>query len=239
MKVERTDFIAVPVSDLGQADEFYGQTLALARNPHASGERWVEYETGNLTLALSMFGGGVALGVDDVHEARRTLEQAGVEFPHEVFDSGVCHVTGFKDTDGNSLMLHRRYAPLEPYDKPATDVQRTDFVGVNVTDRAQVAEFYGGLLGLAEIEKPEVLKKNGGLWYGVADVQLHVGVEDVVAPSKRHPAFEVEDLEAVRSYLEENGVRTRDERDVPGARRFSFFDPFGNRFELMEKTAGR
>jgi catechol 2,3-dioxygenase-like lactoylglutathione lyase family enzyme len=102
-------------------------------------------------------------------------------------------------------------------------------------DRAR--EFYGGLLGLEEIEKPEVLKKNGGMWYSVADVQLHVGAEDVVAPSKRHPAFEVEDVGGVRAYLEQNNVRTKNEPDIPGvAHRFSFFDPFGNRIELIEKT---
>ncbi|HEX6185821.1 MAG TPA: VOC family protein [Pyrinomonadaceae bacterium] len=102
---------------------------------------------------------------------------------------------------------------------------------------AEAREFYGGLLGLEEIEKPEVLKGNGGMWYGVADIQLHVGVEDAVAPSKRHPAFEVEDAKGVRAYLERSGVRTKDEPDVPGVvHRFSFFDPFDNRFELLEKT---
>ena len=102
---------------------------------------------------------------------------------------------------------------------------------------ARAREFYGGLLGLEEIEKPEVLKGNGGMWYGVADVQLHVGVEDTVAPSKRHPAFEVEDAVGVRAYLEQSGVRTKDEPDIPGVvHRFSFFDPFDNRFELLEKT---
>lgn len=101
---------------------------------------------------------------------------------------------------------------------------------------AQAREFYGGLLGLEEIEKPEVLKKNGGLWYKVADIQLHVGVEDAVAASKRHPAFEVEQVAEVRAYLERSGVRTKDEPAVPGVERFSFFDPFGNRIELMEKT---
>ena len=101
----------------------------------------------------------------------------------------------------------------------------------------QAREFYGRVLGLEEIEKPEVLKPNGGMWYGVADVQLHVGVEDVVAPSKRHPAFEVEDAKGVRAYLEQSGVRTKDEPDVPGVvHRFSLFDPFGNRIELLEKT---
>ena len=101
----------------------------------------------------------------------------------------------------------------------------------------EAREFYGRLLGLEEIEKPEVLKKNGGLWYSVADVQLHVGVEETVAPSKRHPAFEVEDVADVRAYLEQSGVPTKNEPDIPGVvQRFSLFDPFGNRIELFEKT---
>ena len=116
--------------------------------------------------------------------------------------------------------------------------KRLDHVQVCIPRGAETEarEFYGGLLGLEEIEKPEVLKKNGGLWYSVANVQLHVGVEDVVAPSKRHPAFEVEDVKSVRAYLEQHGVRTKDEPDIPGVvHRFSFFDPFGNRIELIEK----
>ena len=101
---------------------------------------------------------------------------------------------------------------------------------------AQAREFYGGLLGLEEIAKPEAIRKNGGMWYNAADVQLHVGVEDSVAPSKRHPAFEVENVSAVRAFLEQSGVRTKDEEAIPGMRRFSFFDPFGNRIELLEKS---
>jgi predicted enzyme related to lactoylglutathione lyase len=146
--VRRIDFVAQAVGDLEQADAFYGGALGLARNPNASGERWVEYETGNLTLSLSTFGGAIAIGVDDVDAARATLEDAGVEFAGGTFDSGVCNGAALTDPDGNSLLLHRRYAPLEPYDKPATEIERTDFVGVNVTDRGRAAEFYGGLLGL-------------------------------------------------------------------------------------------
>jgi len=120
------------------------------------------------------------------------------------------------------------------------NVKRLDHVQVCVTRGAEerAREFYGQLLGLEEIEKPEVLRANGGMWYNVADIQLHVGVEDAVAPSKRHPAFEVEEIAAVRAYLEQNGVRTKDEPRLPGVTRFSFFDPFGNRIELMERTAG-
>jgi catechol 2,3-dioxygenase-like lactoylglutathione lyase family enzyme len=119
--------------------------------------------------------------------------------------------------------------------------KRFDHVQVCIPRGAEDAarDFYGRVLGLEEIEKPEVLKKNGGMWYAVAGVQLHVGVEEVVAPSKRHPAFDVDDAKAVRAYLEGHNVRTRDEPDIPGVvHRFSFFDPFGNRIELLEKTQG-
>jgi catechol 2,3-dioxygenase-like lactoylglutathione lyase family enzyme len=117
--------------------------------------------------------------------------------------------------------------------------KRLDHVQVCIPRGAetQARAFYGGLLGLEEIEKPEVLRANGGMWYNVADVQLHIGVEDTVAPSKRHPAFEIENIAEVRTYLERNGVRTKDEETIPGVvARFSFFDPFGNRIELIEMT---
>ena len=100
----------------------------------------------------------------------------------------------------------------------------------------EARRFYGRLLGLEEIVKPAELRENGGLWFEVAGIQLHVGVEEVVARSKRHPAFEVEDAAGVRHYLEEQGVRTKDEPDAAGMRRFSLFDPFGNRIELMERV---
>ena len=119
--------------------------------------------------------------------------------------------------------------------------KRFDHVQVCIPRGAEESarDFYGRVLGLEELEKPEALKRNGGMWYAVAGVQLHVGVEDVVAPSKRHPAFEVEDAAGVRAYLERHGVRTKDEPDIPGVfHRFSLFDPFGNRIELLEKTKG-
>jgi predicted enzyme related to lactoylglutathione lyase len=120
--VERADFVAVPVRDLKRADEFYGTTLGLDRNPNSS-ERWVEYELGNVTVALvspEVMGPGfqakghqmpIGLRVSDVAAARAKLEAEGVEFQHETIDSGVCHLATFSDPDGNRLQLHRRYAP--------------------------------------------------------------------------------------------------------------------------------
>jgi catechol 2,3-dioxygenase-like lactoylglutathione lyase family enzyme len=100
---------------------------------------------------------------------------------------------------------------------------------------AEARAFYGQLLGLAEIEKPAPLRAGGGMWFQIADIQLHIGLEAQQGPSKRHPAFEVEDLKAVRAHLEAHGVPTRDEPQLAGVTRFSFSDPFGNRIELLER----
>ena len=95
--------------------------------------------------------------------------------------------------------------------------------------------FFGEVLGLEEIEKPEALKPKGGLWFKIANIQLHLGIEDAQTRSRRHPAFEVVDLENIRAYLGEQGVEIKDEIAIPGMSRFSFFDPFGNRIEFLEK----
>ena len=65
------DFIGLPVKDMARAEEFYGGTLGLARNP-SSDEHWAEFETGNLTIALSEWP-AIGLQVPDVQQARRTL----------------------------------------------------------------------------------------------------------------------------------------------------------------------
>jgi predicted enzyme related to lactoylglutathione lyase len=120
--VERADFVSVPVRDLERAAEFYGGKLGLERSRGYS-ERWREFETGNVSLALipiEMLGreeitpniAPIAIRVPDVAEAREKLEAAGVEFPMETIDSGVCHIAPFRDPDGNALQLHRRYAPF-------------------------------------------------------------------------------------------------------------------------------
>lgn len=196
----RVDFVAVPVEDLGRADAFYGETLGLARNPHASGERWVEYETGNLTIALSSYGGCVALGVDDVEAARAKLEGVGVGFEGETFDSGVCRGASFKDPAGNPLLLHHRYAPLEAWDPPPGQFERTDFVGIPVTDRAAGVEFYGETLGLrrntlAHEEWPELEPGNAtvllstpeqtGVPFRPGDYSITLRVADVADSMER------------------------------------------------------
>lgn len=116
-------------------------------------------------------------------------------------------------------------------------VKRLDHVQlcIPVGEEARAREFYGRVLGFDEIEKPDALKPSGGLWFQVADIQLHIGVETATAKSKRHPAFEVEGLDDIRSYFQEQQIEVREEIPVPGLKRLSFFDPFANRIELLEK----
>ncbi len=95
-------------------------------------------------------------------------------------------------------------------------------------------EFYCGILGLKEIEKPKRMKANGGFWVEIADVQIHIGTEDMNGISKRHPAFEVEDLDAVKSYLIKEKISVVEQQSVNELNRFSFFDYWDNRIELMQ-----
>jgi predicted enzyme related to lactoylglutathione lyase len=126
--VERTDFATVVTQDKERALAFYGETLGLRRNPNSHDE-WPEFETGNITLSIVHYEqigrreftpsiSPIALRVADVEDARRKLEEAGVEFFGETIDSGVCHLAVFSDPDGNRLILHRRYAPYADGSQP-------------------------------------------------------------------------------------------------------------------------
>jgi catechol 2,3-dioxygenase-like lactoylglutathione lyase family enzyme len=117
MRVERIDFVDVPSRDIERSIAFYRDVLGLPQNPREPNE----FEAGNVTLAIWMpedqgvefpksGAHGIALRVADVSAARAELEAKGVEFIGER-DSGVCNMAFFEDPDGNSLILHRRYAP--------------------------------------------------------------------------------------------------------------------------------
>ena len=121
IQVERTDFVSVPVTDMERAKRFYSETLGM-HSPNLDAG-WPEFETGNVSLYLvdpTRMGQEfkphpthIALRVPDVTAARETLEAAGIEFDGEIMDTGVCHMAFFHDSEGNALMLHRRYAPVE------------------------------------------------------------------------------------------------------------------------------
>jgi predicted enzyme related to lactoylglutathione lyase len=126
--VERVDYIRVPVTDIGEAKRFYGGVLGLRENPNSPGDDWIEYEAGNVTLAVMtphthdyeftpLPPATIALRVADVAAAKAKLEAAGLEV-NEMWDSGVCNGAGVSDPAGNRILLHHRYAPYPDGSKP-------------------------------------------------------------------------------------------------------------------------
>jgi predicted enzyme related to lactoylglutathione lyase len=123
--VTGVDFVSIATRDLERANTFYKDTLGLRRSAYRPDRNFAEYETGTVTLGVidpERMGVGsfqanvnaIALHVEDVEDARKTLEERGVSFHGDIFDTGVCHMAFFADPDGNALMLHHRYAPRVP-----------------------------------------------------------------------------------------------------------------------------
>jgi catechol 2,3-dioxygenase-like lactoylglutathione lyase family enzyme len=111
-------------------------------------------------------------------------------------------------------------------------------ITVPTGQEAAAREFYCGVLGLPEIEKPAALKPRGGFWLAVGNRELHVGAEAGVnrSATKAHVAFAVDDLSFWRSKLSERGFVLEDGVPIPGCARFEFRDPFGNRVEMIERA---
>jgi catechol 2,3-dioxygenase-like lactoylglutathione lyase family enzyme len=117
MDVEKVDFVSFLTQDIARARRFYTDVLGL--EIETEGENDMELRCGQVTLDI-FFGesigqpfapspAGVALRVADVDAARTELEAKGVAFDGDTVTTSVCKQAWFKDPDGNSLMLHRRF----------------------------------------------------------------------------------------------------------------------------------
>jgi catechol 2,3-dioxygenase-like lactoylglutathione lyase family enzyme len=100
--------------------------------------------------------------------------------------------------------------------------------------------FYGELLGLEELPKPEALAGRGGCWFRAGAQELHVGVEDPFTPARKaHPGLVVADLDALAARLTAAGADVAYDGLIPGVKRFETVDPFGNRLEFRAATPER
>ena len=117
MQVERVDFVSFFTQDIKRARQFYAETLGL--EIESEGEHDMEFRAGQVTLdvfdptsmgqSFAVSPAGMALRVPDVDAARAELEGRGVKFDGETIETSVCRMASFKDPDGNSLLLHRRF----------------------------------------------------------------------------------------------------------------------------------
>lgn len=101
----------------------------------------------------------------------------------------------------------------------------------------EARDFFGGLLGLEEIEKPEALRPRGGCWFKVGTHQLHIGVDHDFRPARKaHPAFAVQQIENLFERLSKAGIRCAWDEELFGIKRFYANDPWENRLEFTEPT---
>ena len=120
-QIEHVDFVSFFTEDIPRAKRFYSDVLGLEIETEGASD--MEFRAGQVTLDIfdptsvgqpfAPSPAGLAFRVQDVAQARAELETRGVAFDGETLDTGVCHMAFFKDPDGNSLMLHRRYAPRD------------------------------------------------------------------------------------------------------------------------------
>ena len=125
--VQKVDFVSVMVRDIEAGKRFYGEVLGLGLDPRAP-EAYPQYDIAGLTLLITTpeaigrefaaSNAAIALRVPDVAAARAELEGHGVTFFGDTMDTGVCHMAIFTDPDGNTLILHHRYAPFQDGSMP-------------------------------------------------------------------------------------------------------------------------
>jgi len=101
-------------------------------------------------------------------------------------------------------------------------------------------DFYAGVLGLEEVDKPPVLAARGGCWFRGHGIELHLGVEHDFRPARKaHPGLLVTNLDAWADRLTAAGYPADRDEDFPGMRRFYSYDPHGNRLEFLQPLPAR
>lgn len=108
----------------------------------------------------------------------------------------------------------------------------------------EARRFYGEVLGLQEVQKPQPLVGRGGCWFRAFDgdvvvAEIHLGVDDPFVPAKKaHPGLacaSLVELEAIAERVVQGEYELSwAERDTfEGYVRFHTRDGFGNRLEVM------
>jgi predicted enzyme related to lactoylglutathione lyase len=116
MKINNIAFVGIPVTNIDRAREFYEGVLGLKVSEEMGKGRWVEYDIGGGTLALSNFpdqwkpspeGTSVALEMDNFEESIKRLKDQQVPFDAEPFESPCCRMAVVMDPDGNKIIIHK------------------------------------------------------------------------------------------------------------------------------------
>jgi glyoxylase I family protein len=113
--------------------------------------------------------------------------------------------------------------------------ERIDHVAIIVTDLERARQFYAGVLGLQEVDRPESFDFVGA-WFQIGPTCLHLlGKPKSDSDSPRHFCLWVSDLRSTAAQLESAsaGVQWKTDHKIPGIDRFFVHDPDGNRIEFQ------
>src|SRR5438477_7557316 len=213
MKIKAIGFVAVPVTNIKHAREFYEDVLGLTVSEEMMGGKWIEYAVGNNTLAIANVGEqwtpsdqgtGTALEVEDFEEAIKHLKDQHVRFAAEPFETPCCHMAVVQDPDGNKLKIHK----LKP-EKRERNLQmitnEVAFIAIAVSDKEGARKFYQETL---ELKPTSSAMEGAWVEYDLGAVTIGVGCHPAWKPSHDGTtiAFEVEDIDTAIAQLKERGV---------------------------------
>ena len=118
-------------------------------------------------------------------------------------------------------------------------VLELNHVALHVRDLDRSTAFYGGVLGLPRLPRPDF--PFAGAWYALGTQELHLIVDEALPAEERHHghfALRVENAAAAQQELTARGVR---EMSGPaprpdGALQIFLTDPDGHRVELLDTS---
>lgn len=107
-------------------------------------------------------------------------------------------------------------------------------VSCPVGSENMLRQFYGEVLGMAEVPKP-VLAARGGVWFRAGSCEIHCGVAEPFLPERKaHPGIAVSGVDALALAVVDPGAPVLWDDNLPGVRRFHTEDPVGNRLEFQQ-----
>jgi catechol 2,3-dioxygenase-like lactoylglutathione lyase family enzyme len=112
-------------------------------------------------------------------------------------------------------------------------------VNVPANRETEALRFYGELLGMQAMPRPQSLSDAGraGAWFRCGNQELHVffnpNGDTHAAASSQHPALIVDDLAGLRVQLAADGCEIEEAIPIEGRERFFTRDPGGNRIEFL------
>jgi predicted enzyme related to lactoylglutathione lyase len=112
-------FTGSSVTDMKRARAFYEDVLGLNPSEEMAGGKWIGYEVGEGTFAITNIdpewtpsdqGTAIAFEVDDMDATIGKLQKSGAKFFLNKSETPVCWTAIIYDPDRNKVVIHKRKA---------------------------------------------------------------------------------------------------------------------------------